>query len=94
MAEKSVLDVGDRKQLFIDGRFFAQQQGITLTVNPPVKAEMVMQGDSDAGATLSKTTASTSCGTTASSGWGSPKSCPAASATPPAPTGCIGSERT
>ncbi len=30
------------KQLFIDERFFAEQKGIELTVNPPVKAGLVL----------------------------------------------------
>lgn len=34
----SVRDVGDRKQLFIDGRFIAASTGVSRTVNPPVKA--------------------------------------------------------
>ena len=37
------LEVGDRKQLFVDERFFAQQYGMNLVVNPPVKTEMVMR---------------------------------------------------
>lgn len=31
------IDVGDRKQLFIDDRFIADSTGITLTMNPPRK---------------------------------------------------------
>jgi hypothetical protein len=31
------IDVGDRKQLFIDSRFIAESEGVTLTPNPPVK---------------------------------------------------------
>lgn len=31
------LDIGDRKQLFIDHRFIDQSEGINLQVNPPVK---------------------------------------------------------
>lgn len=33
------IDVGDRKQLFLDERWFASQHGMRLTVNPPVKHE-------------------------------------------------------
>ena len=36
------MDLGDRKQLFLDDRWFAQQQGMTLCVNPPVKADRVL----------------------------------------------------
>ena len=39
--ESGPIDVGNRKQLFIDDRFFARQEGITLRMNPPVKAEPV-----------------------------------------------------
>ena len=38
-------DIGDRKQLFIDHRFVARSEGITLTVNPPVKKEQVLKGE-------------------------------------------------
>jgi hypothetical protein len=38
----SVYDVGDKKQLFIDDRWFATQQGMRLVVNPPIKRERVM----------------------------------------------------
>ena len=37
-----VIDVGDRKQLFIDDRWFFSSRGMTLRVNPPRKAEHVM----------------------------------------------------
>jgi hypothetical protein len=37
------VDVGDRKQLFIDERFVASQEGLAFTVNPPVKREMVLR---------------------------------------------------
>ena len=39
---KEVIDVGTEKQLFIDNRWFFEQRGMTLTVNPPVKTELVM----------------------------------------------------
>ena len=39
---QNIVDVGNRKQLFIDDRFFSQQYGIKLVVNPPAKAEMVL----------------------------------------------------
>ncbi|MBI3985374.1 MAG: hypothetical protein HY343_00505 [Lentisphaerae bacterium] len=38
-------DIGDRKQLFIDNRWFAASQGIRLAVNPPVKARQVLTPD-------------------------------------------------
>lgn len=37
-------DVGSAKQLFIDGKFIAQSQGVTLTMNPPCKAPRVDAG--------------------------------------------------
>lgn len=36
--QPAVRDVGDRKQLFIDGRFIAASSGVSRVVNPPVKA--------------------------------------------------------
>ena len=36
-----VINVSDKKQLFIDSKWFFTQRGMTLTVNPPVKAEVV-----------------------------------------------------
>ncbi len=39
---RTILDVGNHKQLFIDNRFFSQQYGIKLTTNPPIKKEMVL----------------------------------------------------
>ena len=39
---QQILDVSNRKQLFIDERWFASQQGMTLTVNPPIKTEQVL----------------------------------------------------
>ena len=38
-------DVGDRKQLFIDRRFIAWSDGITLAVNPPIKREVVLESE-------------------------------------------------
>jgi len=37
------IDVGGRKQLFIDHRFIESCHGIRLTVNPPVKKEIVLR---------------------------------------------------
>jgi hypothetical protein len=39
------IDVGDRKQLFIDGRFIAESENVKLHVNPPVKRGIVLRGD-------------------------------------------------
>lgn len=44
-ARAEALDVGDRTQLFIDDRFMAESQGMTLRVNPPVKAGPAIQPD-------------------------------------------------
>ncbi|MEA3401837.1 MAG: hypothetical protein U9R79_11410 [Armatimonadota bacterium] len=38
------IDVGSRKQLFIDDLFIAESSGVTLTMNPPVKRERVDVG--------------------------------------------------
>lgn len=38
----NTIDVGDRKQLFLDDRWFAAQRGMSLRVNPPVKHERVL----------------------------------------------------
>ena len=40
MAE--IIDIGNQKQLFIDDKWFTSQRGMTLTVNPPVKAERAL----------------------------------------------------
>ena len=45
MALSSILDIGDRKQLLVDDRFFCRQYGVKLTVNPPIKAEIVLHGE-------------------------------------------------
>jgi hypothetical protein len=39
------IDVGDRKQLFIDNRFITESEDITLTVNPPSKAGIAIKRD-------------------------------------------------
>jgi len=39
------LDVGDRKQLFIDGRFIEDSKNVTLTMNPPRKVGPVILPD-------------------------------------------------
>lgn len=41
MSEQTT-DVGDRKQLFIDNRWFRNAHGVKLAVNPPVKHERVL----------------------------------------------------
>jgi len=45
MNAPAAIDVGDRKQLFIDERFFAQKEGVRLCVNPPVKKEMILRSE-------------------------------------------------
>lgn len=40
-ATTAAIDVGDRKQLFIDGRFLAEYERITLRANPPQKLGLV-----------------------------------------------------
>ncbi|MAE66892.1 MAG: hypothetical protein CMJ18_21755 [Phycisphaeraceae bacterium] len=42
---QDVVDIGDRKQLFIDGRWLRNAHGVKLTVNPPVKHERVLTPD-------------------------------------------------
>jgi len=42
MSHTPVTDLGNRKQLFIDGRWFAHQRGMTLAVNPPERREIVI----------------------------------------------------
>ena len=44
LAEEAI-DVGSRKQLFIDERFIAENDGITLAVNPPRKEEAVSRSE-------------------------------------------------
>jgi hypothetical protein len=36
-----MINIGSRKQLFIDDRFFADQHDVTLVVNPPVKTGLI-----------------------------------------------------
>ena len=36
------VDVGSEKQLFLDNKWFFDQRGMKLTVNPPMKTERVM----------------------------------------------------
>jgi lysophospholipase L1-like esterase len=44
-APRHVIDVGDRTQLFIDARFIAESNNVTLRMNPPVKAGPVIMPD-------------------------------------------------
>ena len=46
------IDVGDRKQLFIDERWFGSQRGMALRVNPPVKHERVLVPELNTGQLL------------------------------------------
>lgn len=39
---KNAIDVGSKKQLFIDDRWFQQSNGLSLRVNPPVKHDRVL----------------------------------------------------
>ncbi|MHB0939376.1 MAG: glycoside hydrolase family protein [Armatimonadota bacterium] len=41
----TILNVADRKQLFIDRRFIDSSDGITLAVNPPEQQEIVLRGE-------------------------------------------------
>src|SRR3990170_1865345 len=40
--DSKTIDVGSRKQLFIDTAFIARSEGIALAMNPPRKAEWVL----------------------------------------------------
>lgn len=40
-----VIEIGDRKQLFIDGKFITEDENITLRMNPPVKGGPVLVGE-------------------------------------------------
>jgi len=40
---ETIWNVADRKQLFLDGRFIDSAEGITLTVNPPERQEIVLR---------------------------------------------------
>ena len=42
---QSPINVGTRKQLFIDERFIAQSDGIELHVNPPARRGPVLKGE-------------------------------------------------
>ncbi|MCX7598205.1 MAG: hypothetical protein N2512_04985, partial [Armatimonadetes bacterium] len=39
------INVGDRKQLFIDNRFIAESENVELCMNPPVKRGIVLRGE-------------------------------------------------
>ncbi|MBN2295267.1 MAG: hypothetical protein JXM70_22745 [Pirellulales bacterium] len=41
--EQKAIDVGSRKQLFFDKKFIDSSDGITITMNPPVKAGIVLR---------------------------------------------------
>jgi hypothetical protein len=41
----AALNVGDRKQLFIDRKFIAASENVTLAMNPPEKRGVVLQGE-------------------------------------------------
>ncbi len=45
----AVIDVGDRKQLFIDERFIERGRGISLVVNPPEKREIALEPSENEG---------------------------------------------
>jgi hypothetical protein len=47
--DSPVIDVGDRKQLFIDERFIAHSRGISLALNPAEKREIVLEPTQDEG---------------------------------------------
>ncbi|MBD03409.1 MAG: hypothetical protein CME24_03565 [Gemmatimonadetes bacterium] len=38
----NTIDIGNGKQLFLDDRWFADQRGMTLSVNPPIKDQIVL----------------------------------------------------
>ncbi|MBN2455623.1 MAG: hypothetical protein JXB29_03655 [Sedimentisphaerales bacterium] len=42
---KEPIDVGNRRQLFIDEKFIAESENITLTMNPPEYAGVALAGD-------------------------------------------------
>ncbi|MBS3762998.1 MAG: hypothetical protein KGZ25_06815 [Planctomycetes bacterium] len=42
MVEEKIIYLGNKKQLFIDNRWFQQANGVSLRVNPPVKRERVL----------------------------------------------------
>ena len=41
------IDIGSSKQLFMDHRFMERQEGVTLCMNPPIKAEPVLLPETD-----------------------------------------------
>jgi len=43
--DRKPIDVGSRKQLFLDELFFASQRGVELTVNRPANAGLVVKAD-------------------------------------------------
>ena len=43
----NVIDVGDRKQLFIDQRFIEQSRGIQLRMNPPLKSDPILLSETE-----------------------------------------------
>ncbi|MBI3987884.1 MAG: hypothetical protein HY343_13245 [Lentisphaerae bacterium] len=43
MTRTRTIDVGAEKQLFIDNKWFQAQRGMTLTVNPPIKSDIVLR---------------------------------------------------
>ena len=45
VGDARIMDVGDRKQLFIDKRFMTVSEGIELVANPPVKKDIVFRPD-------------------------------------------------
>jgi hypothetical protein len=42
VVRECTIDIGTSKQLFIDSKWFQSQRGMTLTVNPPVKSDIVL----------------------------------------------------
>ena len=44
-SEIASIAVGDRKQLFIDHKFIASSENVTLTSNPPQKEGVVLKGE-------------------------------------------------
>ena len=45
LGAQSPIEVGDRRQVFIDGRFMAAVRGVTLEVKTPIKRGIVLQAD-------------------------------------------------
>src|SRR5690606_21688572 len=44
-AAQRARDIGDRRQVFLDQRFFAATRGVSLEVKTPVKRGIVLQAD-------------------------------------------------